>query len=683
MTSGAAASRERSTTAGVRRWPPGALRFAPRHWLVVGLLAHAGLVGVLLVPRGMWGAAAVLALAEALPVLWARRYPVLALSAHLAVKPLTYLWRMPVGELAWLVLIHSVGRYRGPRVALPVLAGTALLVPVLLAACFPAHAITTGVLVGLVQLVAAWALGFGTRLADEREQRARRDGERERLHRSLAAERATIGAELHEIVEKQVRRILAGTTELRRGRPPGAEPLRGLHQECGAALSSLRCMLGLLRTDVPDAPAPRPERRRVERPPGSPHDDVLVMLGAVVTAVVLHLSAPPGLAADALVISTLFALPSTPHLPDTAIGLALVLLQILPLGWRNRFPVTALLVTTAGVALGPAAAANSVVGHLCWFALAYSVGARGLPRSVPAVGAAVLAWMAGSAFLAGAADEAGAGSQLYGALLVGGLAVAGNVHRRIRAARHSAERAEQDHRIHEELRRERSRLACEVHDQVSHHVSGMVVQAGAARALAGSRPEGVDEALREIEDSAELALRALPRLLDVLGPEPTGPTRLDGIELEHLVRPLRDLGARVRAELAGDPRRTAGDRAELGCRVVQEAVRNVIRHAGPTATRVRVEHHPAHLLVEVADAGAVAGHHRADPGCGQGLAGLGERVELVGGRLRAGPRGSGWRVTALLPLRSGSSAGRKPEPITAAAEPEMVLGDEVSGRRRP
>ncbi|MFZ3497263.1 sensor histidine kinase [Streptomyces sp. 5.8] len=214
--------------------------------------------------------------------------------------------------------------------------------------------------------------------------------------------------------------------------------------------------------------------------------------------------------------------------------------------------------------------------------------------------------------------------------------------------------------------RERLRLARDLHDFVAHHVTGMVVQAQAARIVRESSPEQLDPLLRSIEAAGNETLDSMHRLVRVLREDGAATVRPGDLlaELGLLVaRSGRD-GHGPAARLTVSARaRTAVLDPEVETtvhRVVQESLTNVGRHA-PDAATVEVE-----VDAEEAESGA-AGVLRVTvsngPGAsarppligrrgGFGLIGLRERVEAVGGALRAGPLPTGgWRLTATLPVR--------------------------------
>jgi signal transduction histidine kinase len=198
---------------------------------------------------------------------------------------------------------------------------------------------------------------------------------------------------------------------------------------------------------------------------------------------------------------------------------------------------------------------------------------------------------------------------------------------------------------------ERGRIARELHDVVAHNVSMMVVQAGAAeRVLEGDQPE-VRDALsaigntgRETVDEMRLLLGVLRRSDDGLAfaPQPG----LD--DLDQLVRNVSSTGVHVALHIEG-ARAPLPPGVDLSAyRIIQEALTNVIKHAGPASAEVTVRYDKDCVEVEVRD----DGHSEAPgDGTGNGLIGMRERVAMLGGELRAGTSQSGgFAVSARLPI---------------------------------
>jgi signal transduction histidine kinase len=205
---------------------------------------------------------------------------------------------------------------------------------------------------------------------------------------------------------------------------------------------------------------------------------------------------------------------------------------------------------------------------------------------------------------------------------------------------------------------ERARIASELHDVVTHNVSVMVVQAGAARRVLGSSPEQAREALLAVEGSGRTAMGELRHLLGLLAPATGQENEEDATlvpqpglgQVQALVDRVRAAG--LRAELVTEGARVLSPGVDLAAyRVVQEALTNVIKHASGAEAVIRLVYGECELVITVTDDGGPAGYgHQGSPG-GRGLIGLRERVELYGGGLDAGPRpGGGWRVRATIPL---------------------------------
>lgn len=110
------------------------------------------------------------------------------------------------------------------------------------------------------------------------------------------------------------------------------------------------------------------------------------------------------------------------------------------------------------------------------------------------------------------------------------------------------------------------------------------------------------------------------------------------------------------AEVEGEPAAEPGEADLFAHRIVVEALTNVLRHAGPSATRLRVQHRPQEVVVEVRDSGVLPGHRTVTRGSGLGLVGVRERAALLGGAAEAGPDAeAGWVVRARLPRPGGGA----------------------------
>jgi len=192
---------------------------------------------------------------------------------------------------------------------------------------------------------------------------------------------------------------------------------------------------------------------------------------------------------------------------------------------------------------------------------------------------------------------------------------------------------------------ERNRLARELHDSVGHALTATTLQAGAARAVFDRDPEFVRRALSAIEEVGRTAVDDLDRVLGVLRSGADHP--IDGQTLEHLDRLIEDVrrgGVELDARVRVRPVPAAVSREAY--RIVQESLTNAAKHGGGAA-ELRVSTGTEEILIEVVNPVAAA---PARPGGGRGLAGIRERVRLLGGSVDAGPAGGRGRLVARIPV---------------------------------
>ena len=256
-------------------------------------------------------------------------------------------------------------------------------------------------------------------------------------------------------------------------------------------------------------------------------------------------------------------------------------------------------------------------------------------------------------------------------LVAGWLLVVLTVSEIARVGRQRAVEAEEARR-RERLRRadeERLRIARELHDVVAHNISLINVQAGVALHLIDERPEQARTALAAIKQASNEALGELRSVLDVLRQvdeaSPRAPT-VGLASLDDLVARAAAAGLEVRTRVEGEPRPLPAGVDLAAFRIVQEALTNVARHAGPASATVRVAYGDDDLTVQVDDDGRGMGH--ATSGGGNGIPGMRERAAALGGRLRAGPRpGGGFQVLASLPVAGDGHRGGDPASQTEVA----------------
>ncbi|WP_253768936.1 sensor histidine kinase [Goodfellowiella coeruleoviolacea] len=221
---------------------------------------------------------------------------------------------------------------------------------------------------------------------------------------------------------------------------------------------------------------------------------------------------------------------------------------------------------------------------------------------------------------------------------------------------------EQAEALRRAIEHERARIARELHDVVTHNVSVMVIQAGAARKVLASAPDQAREALLAIEAGGRAAMTELRHVMGLLTmdshPDPAADQAADLApqptldQVAALVARVRDAGLAVTLTVTGHPRPLPSGIELAAYRVVQEALTNTVKHAAGAAASVTVDYAPDLLRVAVTDTG---GHPAAEAtgGNGRGLIGLHERLGVYGGTLHAGPGAAGgFQVTARIPVEA-------------------------------
>ena len=205
---------------------------------------------------------------------------------------------------------------------------------------------------------------------------------------------------------------------------------------------------------------------------------------------------------------------------------------------------------------------------------------------------------------------------------------------------------------------QRLRIAADLHDVLAHQLSLITVQANAGLATLRREPDRTADSLRAIKDAGNAALAELRTVLDALRTDQDAPRRplplvSHDSDLAGLLDGARDAGLTVHRDLRGRPRLLPIAVDQTGYRIVQEALTNAVRHAGPgTTATLLVEYLPEALHVVVTDDGA--GTPQGGRGGGNGLPGMRARVAALGGRLQAAPDGAGFRVAAMLPVAEES-----------------------------
>jgi signal transduction histidine kinase len=353
------------------------------------------------------------------------------------------------------------------------------------------------------------------------------------------------------------------------------------------------------------------------------------------------------------------------HDPDVPAGLVLALSLALsvPLLWRRSHPRAALLVTLPAAlvsAWSGAALQAGLLQLLLVHHIALRVPLRNLWWAVALVTAPTCVAVARYG------DSAGSWNQQLGSQLVS-VGVAALIGITVRARRDYTEaledrarrlETERDQQVRLAAAAERARIAREMHDIIGHNLSVITGLADGGRYAAAKSPDRATQALDAIGTTSRQALGELRRLLDVLRDDDQDGTRAAELtpqpaltDLDRLLDGVRRAGLPVRTTVQGEATLPEGRQLTL-YRVIQEALTNTLKHAGPDAT--------AHIDLSYEAGGAVTltvtdtGHAVPSPALtgGRGLPGMRERTSLYGGTLEAGPRTAperGWRVRLHLP----------------------------------
>jgi signal transduction histidine kinase len=342
--------------------------------------------------------------------------------------------------------------------------------------------------------------------------------------------------------------------------------------------------------------------------------------------------------------------------PDV-LGVGLLLIGTVSITWRRRAPMVVLLVSSAAFlayeefSYAPPPLPYAPLTALYTVSVSWAPVRSAAVTGILAIGVVLLAFTRNSPILddqffayvisVGAAWGLGYGVQLSRAR------TALVEERAVQLAR------EQDTNTRLAVERERARIARELHDIVAHNVSVIVAQSTAAQRVFQSEPDYAQRALNSIEGSARAALVEMRLLLGVLQPEGGDAERGPQPGLDQLVVLLAQIGrAGLPVELVvqGTPRPLPTTVELNAYRIVQEALTNALRHAGPARAEVVIRYDKEVLRVRIHDDG------RGDEGelpTGHGLVGMRQRVALLGGELRVGPTAEGgFEVSADLPVDS-------------------------------
>lgn len=350
---------------------------------------------------------------------------------------------------------------------------------------------------------------------------------------------------------------------------------------------------------------------------------------------------------------------ATPR-PVDAGAYLIVVASTLALLVRRRYPAVALFAGIAGLlAYGELGYEAPYTGYPLLIALYSVVVYRGLRFGLFG---GVLTFLASQMMYALTGIERPAASGLVDLLVVAtGVALGDATRNRIAAdeanqARLEQMQIEQQLRAEEAVVAERTRIARELHDLVAHSMSVIAVQAGVGGHLIEQDPMRAKDALSTIEQTSRLALVEMRRLLGVLRTGTDQPADLEpqpGLEgLDALVEQIRNPNLEVSVVRTGQHRALEASVDLSAFRIIQEALTNAVRYAGPARVQVSLDYRAAEIAITITDDGRGA----SVPATGRqglGLVGMRERAAVVGGTVETGPRpGGGFRVAARLPYQA-------------------------------
>ena len=338
-------------------------------------------------------------------------------------------------------------------------------------------------------------------------------------------------------------------------------------------------------------------------------------------------------------------------------------LMAMSISWRRRAPLATASVTAgvlAAQSLLTDAADAPVAQFVAFFVAVYSVAAHCALRSALLGGALsfAAAWIATAReHGSGVADYAFVTALIAGAWLAGWALRGHRLRTSMLEQLADALEREREEKARAAVAEERARIARELHDIVAHNVSVMVVQAGGERRVLKEGGGRTREVLSTIEQAGRQALSEMGRLVEMLRKDDEGPDDVapqPGVEnLALLIEQVAKAGLPTELRIEGDPVPLPRGVEVSAYRIVQEALTNALRHAGPARAVVAVRYHPREIELEIVDDGSSSS---GEEGGGHGLIGMRERVAVYGGEFRAGPRpDGGYAVRATLPLDAAGS----------------------------
>ncbi|MCI3933806.1 sensor histidine kinase [Streptomyces sp. AN091965] len=410
----------------------------------------------------------------------------------------------------------------------------------------------------------------------------------------------------------------------------------------------------------------RPEAKAAPLPGRAVRADVVLAIVLTVIAVFVAVRYPGDgpVAPDPPTIDAGTGVPAPPPPgPDQApvaedlppVPWTLVLLSTLPLVLRRRYPL-AVFATVLGASLAIGSSASWITLLTCVIA-AYSAVVHSRHQIVAITVLVVAAVLSGVVFRHADPVVPGWSSPGFVLLVSGMLAsLVRLLHLRLASSRQRVTELQQaqEQAMRRAVEEERARIAAELHDVVTHNVSVMVIQAGAARTVMDVMPEQSKEALLAVEAGGRAAMAELRHVMGLLAA--ADHERPDGLEpqpglaqLDALVARVRAAGTPVRVALSLPPQPLPPGVDLAAYRVVQEALTNTLKHARGAEASLSIDYTDTSLRIEVTDTGGVRGSAPVESN-GRGHLGLRERLAVYDGELTAGPtRTGGYRVTARIP----------------------------------
>jgi signal transduction histidine kinase len=624
------------------RWPP---------WGDIALALGACLLGLIELAVSDQEAVSVVTVAVmTLPVAFRRRAPLAAALVIATWLPVDHAlggeYATPLTPLlASMLMAYTLTAHATPRRAV---ASTALLLislelSLLLEAA--GHYGVTAFCVALPALSGASVRRYRARSRQLTVLTARLERERgasERL--AVAEERRRIAGELHDTIAHAVSRMVvqaAGAEQVLASAPERARAALIAVQDTGRdAIAELRHTLRILRTDDEPARRPPPSEQDASAA-GAPARptiswpwwaDILLAVGLIAAV-----EGPALWNASALLI-----------VAAVGAAVAIVLRRRHPLGALSLAVTEDVFLVAAGYDDRAASAFMAVLVVL------YTLAVYGPPQRALVATAVAFVTLEIAVVAAG---------QPEGVVAVAVWTVAVWAAGRVEgASRRQAERLEDTAarlaRERDALARlaaidERSRIARDLHDSVAHTVSVMVLQAGAAEQVLASAPDKARAAARTVEAKGREALGELRELLGVLHDDAQATPRSPQpslSELDTLIAEVAHTGLPVELHVHGKPSALPVGVDVSAYRIIQEALTNALKHAGPVPTTVTLDYMPDSVTVEILDDGNAIRQRPADSP-GHGLIGMRERVALYHGELQTGPRpDAGYMVRARLPL---------------------------------